>query len=132
MRVYISLGLAVVLGACTFGPSPVPDVSGSWKDEAAAFTTCGETSPVATGLELLQTGENLKGTFSLQGNPLTFAGEVKAGKVSGTAKGSGGSLTAALTPQGERLVGTFTAAEEIDCTAGGRSTTVYDVTLERR
>ena len=122
----------VMLGACTFGPSPAPDVSGRWEDNAAAFTTCGETFPVAAQLELSQTDSDLQGTFTLQGVPSTFTGEVNAGEIVGTARSDDGSLAAALSLEGERLVGTFTAAERIDCTAGGSSTTVYEVTLVRR
>lgn len=132
MRAYRFLGLWVMLGACTSSPSPTPDVSGLWEDDAAAFTTCGETFPVAAQLELSQTGSNLQGTFTLQGVPSAFNGEMNAGEIIGTVRSGDGSLEAALSLEGERLAGTFTAAEEIDCTADGSSTTVYKVMLERR
>lgn len=129
---WLGLGLLVTLSACA--PTPTaPDVSGTWRDEAAAFTTCGETFPVAVGLELLQTDSDLQGTFTLQGTSLPFDGEVKQGRITGEVRGDDGSaLEAALTRRGGRLVGTFTATGETGCTDGSSSVSVYSVNLARQ
>lgn len=129
---WLSLSLVVTLSACAPALPPAPNFSGSWEDGAAAFTTCGDTLPVAVGLELLQTDAYLQGTFTLQGNPSTFAGEVKQGRITGAVRGdNGSSLTAELSPRGDRLVGTFTAVEETGCTAGSSSVTRYEVDMAR-
>jgi len=126
---WLGLSLLVTLSACA---STAPDVSGTWRDEAAAFTTCSKTFPVAVGLDLSQTGLELQGTFTLQGASSPFDGEVEQGRITGEVRGDDGSaLEAALTPRGGRLVGTFTAIGEIGCTDGSSSRTVYNVELVR-
>lgn len=124
------LSLLVALGACT--SPPVPDVSGNWEDDTAAFTTCGETFPVAVGLDLSQAGSDLQGTFTLQENPAAFTGEMEPNRITGTVLGVDGSLAARLAFRQNQLTGTFTAEEETVCEIGGTSTTVYEVTLVRR
>lgn len=127
-----SLGLVLILGACA--PSPaIQNVSGTWEDEQAAFTVCGETLPVAVSLELSQVGTAVQGTFTLQGSPSAFAGEVEQGRITGEVRGDNGSgLDAALALQEGRLTGTFTAIEEISCTDGSSSVTLYRVNLARQ
>lgn len=126
-------GLLVTLSACALTSPSTPDVFGSWRDEAAAFTTCGGTFPVAVGLELLQTDSDLQGTFTLQGASLPFNGEVEQGRINGEVRGDDGSgLETALTRQGGRLVGTFTAIGETGCTDGSSSVSVYSVDLARQ
>ena len=135
MRLYGLVGLLVMLSACdpiSAFPAFTPEVSGLWQDDAAAFTTCGETFPVTTALDLAQNGAELEGTFAVQGTANPFTGEVAADSLTGEVRGADGSgLTAALTLQQNRLVGTFTAIEEVPCTAGGSSVTVYKVNLAR-
>lgn len=126
------LRLLLILSACATSPA-AHDVSGVWVDERAAFTVCGETLPVAVGLELAQAGSSLQGSFVLQGNRSAFSGEVAQGRVTGAVRGDGGAgLDAALTLEEGRLTGIFTAVEEIGCTAGGASVAVYEVALTRR
>ncbi len=135
MRLYGLVGLLVILSACdpisafaTF----TPDVLGKWQDDAAAFTVCGETFPVATVLDLTQTGAELIGTFAVQGNANPFTGTAAANSLTGEVRGAEGSgLTAALTLQQNRLVGTFTAIAEMLCGDGDTSVTVYEVNLVR-
>ena len=129
MRLCGLIALLVMLSACA--PS-ISDVSGTWLDEAAELTTCGETFPVTVGLELTQAGTQLTGTFSLMSSSSAFIGRLDANSVIGDVRGDDGSgLVAALTLQQNRLAGTFTATEEISCTAGGASVTVYEVDLAR-
>ena len=133
MRLYGLVGLLIILSACDPISMFVTGVSGEWKDDAAAFTTCGETFPVATVLDLSQTGAELTGTFAIQGNANPFMGKVAANSLTGEVRGAdGGGLTAALTLQQNRLVGAFTATEEVACTAGGSSITIYKVNLVRQ
>ena len=129
---WANLGLLLVLGACA--PSPaIPSVAGTWEDEQAAFTVCGEASPVAISLDLSQAGTAVQGTFTLQGNPSAFAGEVEQAWITGEVRGGDGSgLEAALALQEGRLTGTFTAVEEIGCTDGSSSVTLYRVNLARQ
>ena len=129
---WAGLGLLLILGACATSPA-VQDVSGVWADERAAFTVCGETLPVAVGLELAQAGSGLQGSFVLQGNRFAFSGEVAQDRVTGVVRSDGrAGLDAALTLQEGRLTGIFTAVEEVACTAGGASVAVYEVALTRR
>lgn len=129
---WAGLGLLLILGACAT-PRAVQNVAGVWADERAAFTVCGETSPVVVGLELAQTGSGLQGGFMLQGNRSAFSGEVAQGRVTGAVRGDArAGLDAALTLQEGRLTGIFTAVEEIACIAGGASVAVYEVALTRR
>lgn len=108
---WAGLGLLLTLGVCATSP-PVQDVSGIWVDERAAFTVCGETLPVAVGLELAQADSGLQGSFVLQGNHSAFSGEVAQGRVTGAVHGDGGAgLDAALTLQEGRLTGIFTAVK---------------------
>lgn len=132
MRLYGFVGLLLVLSACTKSPPSVADVSGIWRDEAAAFTTCGETFPVGIALDLEQTASTLQGTFTLQETVFPFAEEVAATRITGDVRsGEEEVLTAALTLQQNHLIGTFTAIEAIPCTTGGTSVTVYKVNLKR-
>lgn len=122
-----------MLSACAPSSAVAPDVSGDWLDETAEFTTCGETFPVTVGLELTQAGTQLAGTFSLTASAFTFAGEVSATRITGDVRGADGSgLTAALILQQNRIAGTFTAIEEISCTAGNTSVAVYEVNMARQ
>ncbi len=127
-----SLGLLLTLGACT--PPPLPDLSGAWRDRQAVAHICGETSPVEVGLDLIQEGAYLGGTFTLQGTEFAFEGEVNAtAQLFGDVRSDDGDgLDAALAHQGGRLVGTFTATEAVGCTDGTPSVTVYKVVLARQ
>lgn len=129
---WASLGLLLILGACA--PSPaIPNVSGTWADEQAAFTVCGEASPIAISLVLSQAGTAVQGTFTLQDNRSAFTGEAEQNRIGGEIRGDDGSgLDAALALQEGRLTGTFTAIEEIGCTDGGSSITLYEVNLARQ
>jgi hypothetical protein len=82
---------------------------------------------------LSQAGTAVKGTFTLQGNPSAFAGEVEQDRITGEVRGDDGSgLDAALALQEGRLVGTFTAIEEVSCPDGGSSVTLCEVNLARQ
>lgn len=126
--------IAALLGACSESVTPGPmSLSGTWQDSSADFTTCGETSPVTIGLELVQTGNMLKGTFELNDVISSFKGEHSGSAISGEVANEDGTaaLLAELDLRKNKLTGSFVATQSIGCAAGGTSVTRYDVNLEK-
>ena len=127
----VALGTAALPNA--LASSGVTGLTGSWLDAQAAYQACRVTLPVRIGLELSATGPGLSGTFRLDERTFAFKGRVRQdGAVQGRVRGDDGSgLEALLEPRGERLVGSFRAAQAVGCTAGGSSRPVYNVELTR-
>lgn len=127
--------VGMLLSACGDSASPaINSLNGTWQDSDAEFTTCEQTYAAPIKLRLEQTDDTLTGTFTLDSAELPFEGKRLGSKVSGVAKSSNAeaALIADLEFREDRLAGTFTAAQSVDCTAGGTSTTVYSVTLEKQ
>mgnify|MGYP000279665982 CR=1 FL=1 len=125
----------IAISACLVACEIVEEgeLVGSWQDAEAALVTCGDSFTQAVGLEIREDAELLRGTFTIGDNDLPFVGTRTGRTIKGDVNNAEKEifLVAVLAYTSGNLRGEFETTFEKDCAAGGKSTTVYKVKMNR-